>query len=96
MWILIVEDFKILNYEEPPAKCRNIFERTFNLSYLSLHALYLNIEKTFTFKNLIDYLVCLYKPKYKHKFTICNAQKKYIFFKPILHSQKISSIYGYL
>ena len=42
------------------------FERTFNLSYLILHALYLNIEKTFTFKNLIDYLVCLYKPKHKH------------------------------
>ena len=62
--------------EELPAKCRNIFERTFNLSYLSLHALYLNIEKTFTFKNLIDYLVCLYKPKYKHQFTICNAQNK--------------------
>ena len=25
IWILIVEPFKILKYEEPPTKCRNIF-----------------------------------------------------------------------
>ena len=37
IWILIVEPFKILKYEEPPTKCRNIFEQTFKLSYLTLH-----------------------------------------------------------
>ena len=30
IWILIVEAFKILKNEEPPTKCRNIFEQTFN------------------------------------------------------------------
>ena len=66
IWILIVEAFKILKYEEPPAKCRNIFEQTFKLSYLTLHTLSTSIEKTFTFKNLIDYLICLYQLKYNH------------------------------
>ena len=66
IWILIVEAFKTLKHEEPPAKCRNIFEQTFKLSYLTLHTLYTSIEKTFTFKNLIDYLICLYQLKYNH------------------------------
>ena len=66
IWILIVEAFKILKYEEPPTKCRNIFEQTFKLSYLTLHTLSTSIEKTFTFKNLIDYLICLYQLKYNH------------------------------
>ena len=55
IWILIVEAFKILKYEEPPTKCRNIFEQTFKLSYLTLHTLSTSIEKTSTFKNLKDY-----------------------------------------
>ena len=66
IWILIVEAFKILKYEEPPTKCRNIFEQTFKLSYLTLHTLSTSIEKTFTFKSLIDYLICLYQLKYNH------------------------------
>ena len=66
IWILIVEAFKTLKYEEPPTKCRNIFEQTFKLSYLTLHTLSTSIEKTFTFKNLIDYLICLYQLKYNH------------------------------
>ena len=46
IWILIVEAFRILQYEEPPRKCRNIFEQTFKLSYLTLHTLSTSIEKT--------------------------------------------------
>ena len=64
IWILILEAFKILNHKKPPPKCRNIYERTFNLSYLSLHTLFSNIEKTNTFKNWIDYLLWIYKIKY--------------------------------
>ena len=44
IWILIVEAFKILKYEEPPTKCRNIFEQTFKLSYLTLHTLSTSIK----------------------------------------------------
>ena len=66
IWILIVEAFKTLKYEEPPTKCRKIFGQTFKLSYLTLHTLSTSIEKTFTFKNLIDYLICLYQLKYNH------------------------------
>ena len=66
IWILIVEAFKILKYKEPPGKCRNIFEQTFKPSYLTLRTLSTSIEKTFTFKNLIDYLICLYQLKYNH------------------------------
>ena len=66
IWILIVEAFKVFKYEEPPTKCRNIFEQTFKLSYLTLHTLSTSIEKTFTFKNLIHYLICLYQLKYNH------------------------------
>ena len=55
-----MQAFKILKYEEPPTRCRNIFEQTFKLSYLTLHTLSTSIEKTSTFKNLIDYLIIMY------------------------------------
>ena len=45
IWILIVEAFKILKYEEPPTKCRNIFEQSFKLSYLTLYILYPLVSK---------------------------------------------------
>ena len=33
IWILIVEAFKIVKYEGPPTKCRNIFEQNKLLNY---------------------------------------------------------------
>ena len=50
IWILVVEAFKILKYEEPPTKCRNIFEQTFKLSFLTLHNLSTSIEKLLLLK----------------------------------------------
>ena len=41
-------------------------EQTPKLSYIDLHTRYSTIEKTNTFKHLIDYLLCIYELKYKH------------------------------
>ena len=39
-WKLIVEAFKLLNYQVPPANCWPKFEQIFNLSHLKLHAIH--------------------------------------------------------
>ena len=36
------------------------------ISYIELHTRYSTIEKTNTFKHLIDYLLYIYELKYKH------------------------------
>ena len=51
IWILIVEAFKILKYKEPPTKCRNIFEQTLKLSYLTLHTLSTSLENLYFYKS---------------------------------------------
>ena len=66
MWKLILEALKIIHYKDSAVKFDSIYEQTLKLSYIDLHAKYSTIEKTNTFKNLIDYLLCIYKLKYKH------------------------------
>ena len=66
MWKLILEAFKIIHYKDSTVKCQDIYEQTLKLSYIDLHTRYSTIEKTFTFKNLINYLICLYQLKYNH------------------------------
>ena len=62
---LILEAFKIIHYEGSTVKCQDMYEQTLKLSYIGLHTRYSTIEKTNTFKNLIDYLLCIYELKYK-------------------------------
>ena len=66
MWKLILEAFKIIYYKDSTVKCQDIYEQTLKLSYIDLHTRYSTIEKTNTFKHLIDYLFCIYELKYKH------------------------------
>ena len=66
MWKLILEAFKIIHYKDSTVKCQDIYEQTLKLSYIDLHTRYSTIEKTNTFKHLIDYLLCIYELKYKH------------------------------
>ena len=60
MWKLILEAFKIIHYKDSTVKCQDIYEQTLKLSYIDLHTRYSTIEKTFTFKNLIDYLIYMF------------------------------------
>ena len=55
MWKLILEAFKIINCKDSTVKCQDIYEQTLKLSYIDLHTRYSTIEKTNTFKHLIDY-----------------------------------------
>ena len=64
-WKLIIEAFKLLNSQDPHILCRRIFEQTFKLSYLGLHTIYSDIHKTVTFENLMDYIICIDKLRYK-------------------------------
>ncbi len=65
LWRLIRDEvFQILNYEKPTNKHQKIYEQIFNLSYSELQTIYSNINRTVTFKNLIDYLTCVCKMKY--------------------------------
>ena len=66
MWKLILEALKIIHCKDSAVKCQDIYEQTLKLSYIDLHVKYSTIEKTNTFKNLIDYLLCIYELKYKH------------------------------
>ena len=66
MWNSILEALKIIHYKDSAVKCQDIYEQTLKLSYIDLHAKYSTIEKTNTFKNLIDQLSCIYELKYKH------------------------------
>ena len=61
MWKLILEAFKIIHYKDSTVNCQNIYEQTLKLSYIDLHTRYSTIEKTNTFKHLIDYLLCIYE-----------------------------------
>ena len=47
------------------------------LNYHTLHTLSTSIEKTSTFKNLIDYLICIYQLKYNRKFVKLKKWNKY-------------------
>ena len=60
-WELILDAFKIIQCEDSTEKCQDIYQQTLELSYINLHTLYSNIEKTFSFKSLIDYLLCIRK-----------------------------------
>ena len=65
-WKLILEAFKLLlNCQDPPIHCRRIFEQAFKRSYLGLDRIYSDIHKTVTFVNLMDYIICIDKIKYK-------------------------------
>ena len=64
-WKLILKGFKLLNRQDPPILCPRIFEQKFKLSYLGLHTIYSDIHKTVTFENLMDYIICIDKLKYK-------------------------------
>ena len=66
MWKLILKAFKIIHYKDSTVKCQDIYEQTLKLSYIDLHTRYSTIEKTNTFKHLIEYLLCIYELKYKH------------------------------
>ena len=66
MWKLILQALKIIHDKDSAAKCQDIYEQTLKLSYIDLHAKYSTMEKTNTFKNLINYLLCIYELKYKH------------------------------
>ena len=56
LWKLINEAFKILKYKKPSDKYQTIYEQTLNLSSSELQTIHLNIDRTVTFENLIDYL----------------------------------------
>ena len=65
-WKLILEAFKLhLNRQDPPIHYTRIFEQTFKPSYLGLHTIHSDIHKTVTFVNLMDYIICIDKIKYK-------------------------------
>ena len=64
-WKLILEAFQLLIRQDPRILCQRIFEQTFKLSYLGLHTIYSDIHKTITFENLMDYIICIDKLKYK-------------------------------
>ena len=55
-WKLILEAFKLLNYQVSQGNCRQTFEQIFHSSYLELHAIHSDINRTASFKNLLDYL----------------------------------------
>ena len=57
IWIYL--KWKYLKSSSAKNHQQNVGEQTFKLSHLTLHTLSTSIEKTFTFKNLIDYLICL-------------------------------------
>ena len=66
MWKLIPEALKMIHNKDSAVKYQDIYKQTLRLSYIDLHTNYSTIEKTNTFKNLIDYLLCIYELKYKH------------------------------
>ena len=62
-WKLILEAFKLFNRQDPSIQYRRIFEQTFKLSLSD--TIYSDIHKTVTFENLMDYIICIDKVKYK-------------------------------
>ena len=64
LWKLINEAFKILKYKKPSDKYQTIYEQTLNLSSSELQTIHLNVDRTVTFENLIDYLTRVCKIKY--------------------------------
>jgi hypothetical protein len=64
LWLLIIEAFKLMDFEKPSNELQSLYEKTLNLPRSKQQNINSNINRTITFENLIHYLTCIYKLKY--------------------------------